>query len=70
MTLSRSKYSPKFDNIQQAHDWAETNYPDPEEIFFLIFNEGEEHYQFVNESRLHYLRHCWDLVFSMVGTWE
>tara|TARA_A100001391_G_scaffold171826_1_gene133242 strand:- start:477 stop:689 length:213 start_codon:yes stop_codon:yes gene_type:complete len=70
MTLSRSKYSPQFENIQQAHDWAETNYPDTEEIFFLIFDKEDEAYQFVNESRLSYLKDCWGLDFYLVGTWE
>ena len=66
----KSIYSPHFEDIQQAHDWAEANYPNTEETFFLIFDNASSTYQFVNDLRLNYLIEHWDTDVLMVGTWE
>ena len=66
----KSIYSPHFDDIQQAHDWAEANYPNTEETLFLIFDNAWSTYQFVNDLRLNHLIELWDTDILMVGTWH
>ena len=63
-----SQYSPLFDTVKLARKWA---YNQPlYGIWFLIHDREENKYQLVNESRLGYLRDCWDLDMSIIETWE
>ena len=66
--LKRSKYSPQYRTIEQARAWAyEQTFDD---VWFLIHDIEDNSYQLVNDSRLHYLQHCWSLDMRILETWE
>ena len=68
MMLKRSKYSPIFKFYKEAQSWG--NKQNFDDVWFLIYNNEDEVYQFVNDSRLHYLQNCWDLDMRILETWE
>ncbi len=67
MMLKRSKYSPPFKFYNEAQSWA--NDQDFDDVWFMIYNYEAEVYQMVNDSRLHYLQHCWGLDMKVIETW-
>ena len=66
--LKRSKYSPRFKTLKKAQEWGYNQTFD--EVWFLIHNIEDYRYQLVNESRLHFLQHCWGLHMEIIETWE
>ena len=66
--IMTSTYSPPFKFYNQAQSWA--NKQSFDDVWFLIYNYEAEVYQFVNDSRLHYLQHCWGLDMRIIETWE
>lgn len=66
--LKRSKYSPNFRTLTDAQTWGYKQTFD--DVWFLIYDREEENYQMVNDSRLHYLQHCWGLDMRIIETWS
>ncbi|QDP62202.1 MAG: hypothetical protein GOVbin1807_201 [Prokaryotic dsDNA virus sp.] len=66
--LKRSRYSQQYKTIQQARAWAYEQ--DFNDVWYLIHNREKNRYQLVNDGRLYYLQHCWDLDFEIIETWE